>query len=62
LEMNNELYSWLRNKDNWPYILMLVLAMALATYKYNFFAAIIVFLLIMFIGFTAGYVINKFIE
>lgn len=62
MKKRNELTSWMVAKKNYPYIILLVVGLIIGTYKYSFTAAILGFLLVVFIGFIAGFVINKLIK
>jgi len=62
MRKKNELTSWITAKKNYPYIVFLVIGLIVGTYKYSFTAAIIGFLIVIAIGFMAGFIINKIIK
>ena len=53
------IFNWLNKKENWFYIFLLVLGIAVATYKYNFLSAVTGFGTIILFGLLCGYLINK---
>jgi len=54
--------KYLKDKKNIPYYIMLVLGIAIATYKYSFLGAIIGFGIIILFGIVVGLLIRLFIK
>jgi 4-hydroxybenzoate polyprenyltransferase len=54
--------KYLRSRKNIPYIIMLMIGIGIATYKYDFISAIIGFGVVIIFSLIMGYLINKLIK
>lgn len=62
MRKKNRLTSWITSKKNYPYLIFLAIGLIIGGYKYSFTGAIIGFLIVIAIGFIAGFIINKLIK
>ncbi len=61
-KIKNELINWIKDKKNFPYVIFLVIGVAMASYKYSFVSAVIGFFIIIIFGLIVGFVINRLIK
>jgi len=59
--MSSKLIFWFKKKDNYIYVLMLIVGIIIASYKYSFISAIIGFGIIILFGILLGFLIRLFI-
>jgi hypothetical protein len=60
--MISKIITWLKKKDNYVYVIILLIGIVIATYKYDFLSAIIVFGGLIIFSIILGLLIRLFIK
>ncbi len=60
--MKSKIIVWIKDKKNISYVLILILGIVIASFKYSFIPAIIGFGVIVVFGLVTGFIIKTFIK